>query len=96
MELVLNCTNRPRALLPVPFWAAEIMAFLIEVLPKPQLTRDQVKLMKPTMLRVVIYPDWRTSVLVQIRQKRFCQPICVDIGRHLNKPAWPEANTLSA
>lgn len=46
MELVLTNTNRSRALMPIPFCVAEVMAFFMELLPKPLLTRDQIKLMK--------------------------------------------------
>ncbi len=45
MELVLRETRRRRLLAPVPFWLAEIQAFFFEWLPKPPLTRDQVKLL---------------------------------------------------
>ncbi len=30
----------------MPFWVAEIEAFFLEKLPKPLLTRDQIKLMR--------------------------------------------------
>lgn len=46
MRLVLSVTERKRMLLPVPFWLAEIEAFFLEKLPKPLLTRDQVRLMQ--------------------------------------------------
>ncbi|WNK00427.1 complex I NDUFA9 subunit family protein [Thalassospiraceae bacterium LMO-JJ14] len=46
MRLVLKTTCRKRALLPVPFWVAEIEAFFLEKLPKPLLTTDQIRLMQ--------------------------------------------------
>ncbi|MEX2311430.1 MAG: complex I NDUFA9 subunit family protein [Rhodospirillales bacterium] len=46
MRLVLDASSRKRLLLPMPLWAAEIKAFFLEKLPKPLLTRDQVKLMQ--------------------------------------------------
>lgn len=46
MRLVLTSTSRKRMLLPAPLWAAEMKAFFLEKLPKPLLTRDQVKLMR--------------------------------------------------
>lgn len=46
MRLVLNASSRKRLLIPAPFWIAEIKAFFLEKLPKPLLTRDQVKLMR--------------------------------------------------
>lgn len=46
MELILSVTRRKRLLLPVPFLIAEIQALFLERLPKPMLTRDQVKLLQ--------------------------------------------------
>ena len=45
LELVLRETGRRRLLLPLPFWAAGVQARFLEVLPKPPLTRDQVKML---------------------------------------------------
>lgn len=45
MELVMRETARPRWLLPVPFFLAGIQAWFMEWLPRPLLTRDQVKLL---------------------------------------------------
>jgi len=48
MQLVLAATNRKRWLLPLPLPLAEIQAALLSLLPlpKPLLTRDQVRLMR--------------------------------------------------
>jgi uncharacterized protein YbjT (DUF2867 family) len=46
LELLLAALNRQRLLLPVPFALAEIQAGLLELLPNPPLTRDQVRLLK--------------------------------------------------
>ncbi len=46
MELLMAETGRRRVLVPVPFWLANINALFFEHLPKPLLTRDQVKLMR--------------------------------------------------
>ena len=43
MELVLQQTGRWRPLIPVPFGMASLIGFFAEFLPKPLLTRDQVK-----------------------------------------------------
>ena len=43
MELVLQQTRRWRPLIPVPFGIASLIGFFAEFLPKPLLTRDQVK-----------------------------------------------------
>src|SRR5215467_2437841 len=46
LELLLTVLNRQRILLPIPFALAEIQAGLLELLPNPPLTRDQVRLLK--------------------------------------------------
>jgi uncharacterized protein YbjT (DUF2867 family) len=46
LELLLAALNRQRILLPIPFALAEIQAGLLELLPNPPLTRDQVQLLK--------------------------------------------------
>ncbi|MCP5364021.1 MAG: complex I NDUFA9 subunit family protein [Hyphomicrobiales bacterium] len=45
MEIVLRETGRRRLLLPMPLTIAEIQGAFLQVLPKPPLTRDQVKLL---------------------------------------------------
>jgi NADH dehydrogenase len=46
LELLLTALNRERILLPIPFSLAEMQAGLLELLPNPPLTRDQVRLLK--------------------------------------------------
>jgi NADH dehydrogenase len=46
MELLLREIGRRRLLLPLPFWLAEIQASMLQLLPYPPLTRDQVELLK--------------------------------------------------
>ena len=52
MEMMLAEIGRDRFLVPAPFWAASAKAFFLEhlrvpfFLPKPMLTRDQVRLLK--------------------------------------------------
>jgi uncharacterized protein YbjT (DUF2867 family) len=46
LELLLAALNRQRILLPIPFAVAEMQARLLELLPNPPLTRDQVRLLK--------------------------------------------------
>lgn len=43
LQLVLAETGRQRLLLPLPFFAAKIQAALLQLLPKPVLTVDQVR-----------------------------------------------------
>jgi len=46
LELVLAETGRSRLLLPLPFGLARLQAKLLQLLPKPILTEDQVELLK--------------------------------------------------
>ncbi|MEX0810158.1 MAG: complex I NDUFA9 subunit family protein [Dongiaceae bacterium] len=46
MERMLVEIGRRRLLLPIPFWAAGIMATFLGLLPVPPLTRDQVRLLR--------------------------------------------------
>jgi NADH dehydrogenase len=46
LELLLTALNRRRVLIPIPFALAEMQAGLLELLPTPPLTRDQVRLLK--------------------------------------------------
>ena len=46
LELMLDETRQRRLLMPLPFWTANLMGAIFEKLPKPMLTRDQVKLLK--------------------------------------------------
>jgi uncharacterized protein YbjT (DUF2867 family) len=46
LELLLTALNRQRILIPIPFALAEMQAALLELLPNPPLTRDQVRLLK--------------------------------------------------
>lgn len=45
-ELILHVIGRKRLLLPVPFGLAGFKAFFLEWLPKPLLTRDQVRMLR--------------------------------------------------
>jgi len=46
MQLILRETGRKRVLVPVPFGIAFLKAAFLQLLPKPLLTVDQVKLLK--------------------------------------------------
>ncbi|MFN3500277.1 MAG: complex I NDUFA9 subunit family protein, partial [Pannonibacter indicus] len=46
LELMLEVTRRKRLLLPLPFGAAEMQARVLQLLPKPLLTVDQVKMLR--------------------------------------------------
>jgi NADH dehydrogenase len=46
MELLLQEIGRKRALISIPFWLAMLEAAFLEWLPKPPLTRDQVRMLR--------------------------------------------------
>ena len=46
MQYVLATIQRRRLLLPTPFWLAKMQATLLQLLPTPLLTRDQVELLR--------------------------------------------------
>jgi uncharacterized protein YbjT (DUF2867 family) len=56
LELLLTALNRQRVLVPIPFALAEMQAGLLEWLPNPPLTRDQVRLLKTD--KVVSGVEW--------------------------------------
>ncbi len=45
-DTILNLKRRKRLYIPLPFFQAKIVAFFMELLPKPLLTRDQIRLLK--------------------------------------------------
>jgi NADH dehydrogenase len=46
MEILLRELRRHRGLIPIPYWMADIQAGVLQLLPFPLLTRDQVALLK--------------------------------------------------
>lgn len=46
MKLVSHETRRNRLVAPLPMWVANLQATFLQLLPKPLLTRDQVKLLR--------------------------------------------------
>jgi len=46
MQFVLKVTERKRLLLPLPFFAAKLKAMVLQFMPKPLLTPDQVELLR--------------------------------------------------
>ena len=46
IEKLLKLIDKKRILLPLPLPVAELTARLFEIMPKPLLTRDQLKLLK--------------------------------------------------
>jgi NADH dehydrogenase len=46
MERVLDYSMRQRLLVPVPFWLAKLQGMVLQLLPTPPLTVDQVRLLE--------------------------------------------------
>ena len=46
MQYVLDTTERKRLLLPIPFFAAKLPAMIMQFMPTPMLTPDQVALLR--------------------------------------------------
>jgi uncharacterized protein YbjT (DUF2867 family) len=78
LELLLTALNRQRVLIPVPFALAEMQAGLLELLPNPPLTRDQVRLLKtdkvvsgaePTLCDLGVQPRPLEEFLTIFRDK---------------------------
>jgi uncharacterized protein YbjT (DUF2867 family) len=46
MQFVLATIERRRLLLPIPFWLATLQASMLQLMPKPLLTPDQVELLR--------------------------------------------------
>ena len=57
MELVLKETGRRRALMPVPYVVGRLQASILQLLPNPPLTRDQLRLLEQDN---VVTPGART------------------------------------
>jgi NADH dehydrogenase len=58
LELLLAALNRQRVLIPISFGLAEMQAGLLELLPNPSLTRDQVRLLKTDKVVTGIEPTF--------------------------------------
>jgi NADH dehydrogenase len=78
LELLLTALNRQRVLIPIPFALAEMQAGLLELLPNPPLTRDQVRLLKtdkvisgvePTLGDLGVQPRSLEKFLVVFKDK---------------------------
>ncbi|MFN3076303.1 MAG: complex I NDUFA9 subunit family protein [Alphaproteobacteria bacterium] len=56
MELVLATVRRRRAIVPMPFWLGRLQASVLQFLPKPPLTPDQVVLLAKDNVLTGTYP----------------------------------------
>jgi NADH dehydrogenase len=72
LEIMLKETGRSRLLVPLPFGVASVLSFFLQLMPKPQLTPDQVKLLRsdnvvsPTALQLADLGIVPTSVEVEV------------------------------
>ena len=58
MQLLMSCLGRRRLLIPVPGFAAKIMASFMQLLPIPPLTSDQLKLLQhDSVVKGEAFPD---------------------------------------
>ena len=78
LQLLLTALNRQRVLIPIPVALAEMQARLLELLPNPRLTRDQVRLLKtdkvvsgvePTLGDLGVHPRTLEEFLAAFRDK---------------------------
>ncbi len=61
MQFVLQTIDRRRLLLPIPFWGAKLLGQVMQFLPAPPLTPDQVELLKQdNVVSAVAERDGRT------------------------------------
>jgi NADH dehydrogenase len=90
MELMLHELRRHRGLIPLPFWIADIQASILQLLPIPLLTRDQVRQLqrdnvltgtKPGLAQLGIQPTALELIL----------PTYLDIYRKGGRFATPSA-----
>ena len=68
LERLLNLIGKKRILLPMPLSLAELSARFLEILPKPMLTRDQLRLLKYDNISSGKY---KTNYDIGVPSKRF-------------------------
>ena len=61
-DIILEAKKRKRLYLPIPFFIARILAFFMEILPKPPLTRDQVRLLEYDNISVKGFDNLKKNV----------------------------------
>lgn len=60
MEIMNNITGRKPRLIPLPFWVAKMDAMILQFLPKPLLTPDQVESLKTDTIVTAGAPNFAT------------------------------------
>jgi NADH dehydrogenase len=56
MKILLKEINKKRFLVPIPFQFAKFQAKILQLLPKPLLTTDQVEMLKYDIFVTTKYP----------------------------------------
>ena len=80
MRLVLKETRRRRPLIPIPFGIASVMGLFGELLPKPPLTRDQVKLLQSDNVVTGNYPTL-AELGIETTAAEVVLPSCLEVYR---------------
>lgn len=80
LELIMRETGRHVGLVPLPFELAKVLAFFMELLPAPPLTRDQVELLKSDNVCSGDLPGLR-DLGIEPKSAEIVLPTYVDIYR---------------
>ena len=92
LQMMLRETGRRRILVPLPFGMAMLKAFFLQILPKPLLTPDQVRLLEETTMWCrPPRPALRIWGSQPPRSKRWCRVICGVSTPRVNMPARKSA-----
>ena len=88
LQLILRETGRRRILVPLPFGLAMLKAAFLQILPKPLLTMDQVRLLEERQCGLAHRAGpGGAGHLGRPRSKRWCRPICGVSTPRENMPA---------
>ena len=80
MSLVLKETRRRRLLVPMPFGIAAVVGFFAEFLPKPLITRDQVKQLAFDNVISGDYPTF-SDLSIERTAAEVVRPSCLEAYR---------------
>lgn len=75
MEYMLKVLRRHRGLIPVPFPVAGFIALFAGLMPKPMITRDQLRLLRRDNVVSATCRDWLTWALIRRRSRWWRLPI---------------------
>ena len=80
ISLVLKETRRRRSLVPMPFGIAAVIGFFAEFLPKPLITRDQVKQLAFDNVISGDYPTF-ADLSIEPTAAEVVLPLCLEAYR---------------